>query len=139
MPCLTMRKVIGAIWPDDFEEYKGRQITIYRDPTVKFGPDETGGVRISHMSGIDKTVSLAVLEKRGKRKKLTIFPLEVPSSPPKPTTTRDPIIDRAEMQRQADAAKEMSPEEKKEWWGKLNEAEKAVVRELAAKKEAGDE
>lgn len=129
MPCKTMRRLMVAAWGPDASTYAGRSLTLYRDPTVKFGGMETGGVRISHMSHIDSELKVALTSTRGKRGMVHVKPLVV--APAKPTT-REPIIDRAEMQRQADAAKGMSPEEKKEWWGKLNDAEKAVVRELTA-------
>lgn len=138
MPCKTMRRLMVAAWGPDASAYTGRSLTLYRDPTVRFGGMEIGGVRISHMSHIDSELKVALTSTRGKRGMVHVKPLVVEPATSK-TTTSEPVIDREEMQRQADAAKGMSPEEKKEWWGKLTDAEKAVVRELTAKKDAGDE
>lgn len=77
LPCLTMRKMIAAIWGKESDAWIGQSLTLFRDPSIKFGPDTPGGVRISHMSGIDKTISVQLLEKRGKRRTYTIVPLVV--------------------------------------------------------------
>ena len=38
--------VIGRLYGNDTTQWPGRLITIYGDPTVKFGPDTVGGVRV---------------------------------------------------------------------------------------------
>lgn len=126
LPCLTMRKVIDAVWEGaNFEEYKGRKITIYRDPNIVFGKEEVGGVRISHMSGIDRTITLMLLERKGKRKKHTIFPIiEDVQSQPDPTVYRDRL--RADME-----AVSNDPTAKREWWAGLSMEEKTAVKEMA--------
>ena len=137
IPCLTMRKLIAALWGGESDNWIGKSMTLFRDPSIKFGPDTPGGVRISHMSGIEKTVSVQLLEKRGKRRQYTIVPLEVTTPVPKPKPApkqpdNPPPVDRAELQRQSDAAKSMTPEDKKAWWDGLTADEKAVVKELAS-------
>jgi len=127
LPCLTMRKLIAALWGAEGDDWVGKSMTLYRDPSVIFGKDTLGGVRISHMSGLDKTVSVQLLEKRGKRRQYTIVPLEVAH------VNKPPTIDRADLQRQSDAAKEMTPDAKKAWWAGLTKDEKAVVTELNKK------
>ena len=136
LPCLTMRKMIAAIWGAESDEWVGKSMTLFRDPSIKFGPDTPGGVRISHMSGIEKPVSVQLLEKRGKRRQYTIVPLEVttpaktkptPKQPDNPT----PTVDRDEMKRQMDEIG-ADADRKREWWAGLTDDEKAVVKELAA-------
>lgn len=138
-PSKTGTRTLAAIWGPDASKWVGLHCTIYCDPDVTWGGMKVGGIRVSHMEGLTQPRTLMLTKSRGKKGATVIKPLVVEPSASKPTTNREPIIDRAEMQRQADAAKGMSDEEKKEWWGKLNDAEKAVVRELTAKKEAGDE
>ena len=131
LPCLTMRKLIAALWGGESDDWIGRSMTLFRDPSIKFGPDTPGGVRISHMSGIDKTVSVQLLEKRGKRRQYTIVPLEVTQAPKPPAINRDQL--RAQMEAVASDA-----QAKGKWWRGLTEEEQAVVREMAAEKDGGE-
>lgn len=74
-PSKSMRRVLVAVWGPEAAAYAGRSLQLYGDPTVKFGGQEVGGIRISHMSHIDapKTVSLTV--SRGKRAPHVVHPL----------------------------------------------------------------
>ena len=76
-PPTTMLLLLIAIWGDETSEWIGRRITLYRDPSVKFGPDVLGGVRISHMSDLPggKTFSERLTITRGKRALFTVEPL----------------------------------------------------------------
>lgn len=42
----TNRKMLMAKLGDNSAEWKGKHITIYRDPDVRFGPKVVGGIRI---------------------------------------------------------------------------------------------
>jgi hypothetical protein len=48
-----MRRVLVAMWGAEASAYVGRSLTLFRDPDVKFGGMETGGIRISHATHID--------------------------------------------------------------------------------------
>lgn len=74
-PCKSMRRVLLQLWGADGNQYVGRSMTLYRDPKVKFGGDEVGGIRISHMSHIDHEVSLPLTTTRGKKARFTVKPL----------------------------------------------------------------
>lgn len=74
-PGLSMRRVIVKAWGPRAEDYIGKRVTLYCDETVRFGNDVTGGTRISHMSGIDKRLSIPLLVKRGKSAMYTVQPL----------------------------------------------------------------
>lgn len=74
-PSLTMRKVLGAVWGDETDDWIGRRLTLYRNPDIRFGGAVVGGIEISHMSHIQRPVEVSVLEKRGKRKTFTVNPL----------------------------------------------------------------
>lgn len=82
-PCLTMRKVLGHIWGVDGSVYVGRKMTLFRDPKVVFGGLAVGGVRISHMSHIDKKVTVVVNEKLGRKAPYTVLPLIEGDAKPK--------------------------------------------------------
>jgi hypothetical protein len=66
-PCKSMRRVMVQLWGSDGAQYVGRSMTLYRDPKVKWGGIEVGGIRISHMSHIDGDTVLSVTESKAKR------------------------------------------------------------------------
>lgn len=76
-PCLSMRRAIVQAWGRKSSNYIGKAMALYRDPDVKFGKDTVGGIRISHMSGIDHDMSFPLTERRGTRKPYTIRRLQV--------------------------------------------------------------
>ena len=63
-------------------------MTLFCDPSVSFGGMRVGGIRISHMSDIEKEVTLLLTATRGKRIECKIQPLAVA----KPA---DNMLDRA--------------------------------------------
>lgn len=75
-PCKSMRRVLVATWGSNGASFVGRSMTLYRDPTVKFGGFEVGGIRISHMSDIDKPMTMALTTTRASRKAYTVQPLQ---------------------------------------------------------------
>ena len=75
-PSKTMRRVLVASWGPEASAYVGRRMTLYGDPTVKFGGIAVGGIRISHLSHIDKPLTLALTVKRGSRAPFVVQPLE---------------------------------------------------------------
>lgn len=74
-PCKSMRRVMVAAWGPDSSAYAGRRMTLYREAAVKFGGQEVGGIRISHMSHIDRKLTLALTMTRGKRAPFIVEPL----------------------------------------------------------------
>jgi hypothetical protein len=74
-PSKTMRRVLVSAWGVETSVYIGRRLTLYRDPEVSFGRDKVGGIKISHLSHIDKRLSLALTVTRGKRATHTVDPL----------------------------------------------------------------
>ncbi len=79
-PSKTMRRVIVAAWGTNSADYVGRRMTLYRDPDITFGPDRVGGIRISHLSHIDRRLEIALMVKRGRRSSFTVEPLPSESS-----------------------------------------------------------
>ena len=74
-PCKTMRRVLLAVWGRYASDYVGRSMTLYRDDKVTFGGLEVGGIRISHMSHIDKDMIVVVAKTKGKKAGIKIQPL----------------------------------------------------------------
>ena len=80
-PCKSMRRVMVQIWGSDGSKYPGRSMTLYRDPTVKWGGLEVGGIRISHMTDIDSQVTMALTATKSQRKPYIVKPLVMEKKP----------------------------------------------------------
>lgn len=74
-PSKTMRRVIVNAWGSEAANYAGRRLTLYREPSIKFGGQTVGGIRISHMSHIDGRVEVMAQTTRGKRERFIVEPL----------------------------------------------------------------
>lgn len=88
-PSKTMRRVIVNAWGPEASNYAGRRLTIYREPSIMFGGQRVGGIRISAMSHIDGPKEVLAQVTRGKREKFVVTPLpDAPAAqptPPEPT------------------------------------------------------
>lgn len=80
-PCKSMRRVMVQIWGSDGSKYPGRSMTLYRDPSVKWGGLEVGGIRISHMTDIDSQVTMALTATKSQRKPYIVKPLVMEKKP----------------------------------------------------------
>lgn len=78
-PCKSMRRVMVAAWGKDASEYQGRRMTLYCDPKVRFGGQEMGGIRISHLSDINERMTVALTVTRGRRAPYIVDPLPAAS------------------------------------------------------------
>ncbi len=74
-PGKSMCRVLVFNWGSDANLYVGRSLTLYRDDKVKFGGIEVGGIRISHMSHINESRTMALTSSRAQRKPFTVKPL----------------------------------------------------------------
>lgn len=92
-PSKSMRRVIVTAWGADTTPFAGRRMTLYREPSIRFGKDEVGGIRISHMSNIDRPVHIALTVTRGKRDPFTVQPLVEPATKRKPSPIDDALAE----------------------------------------------
>ena len=99
-PCKSMRRVLVSVWGKDGSAYAGRSLTLYRDPTVTWGGLAVGGIRISHMSGMDADMTMALTATKQSRKPYTVKRLR---DAPKPADTppETPAIDPMPLARAA--------------------------------------
>jgi hypothetical protein len=74
-PSKGMINVLMGAWGKESDAYAGRKITLYGDPKVRFGSDVLGGIRISHLSHIDKPVRVLIRLSKGKTGPFTVEPL----------------------------------------------------------------
>lgn len=90
-PCKSMARVMVAVWGPDSKTYVGRTLQLYRDPTVKWGGMDVGGIRIRAMSHMpnDRPMTMALTATKGQRKPYTVQPLATPAARPTPQITAD--------------------------------------------------
>ena len=81
-PSKSMRRVLVHVWGRESEAYIGQKLTLFRDPTVKFGGIAVGGIVISHMTGLDKPVKISLTVTKGKKSLTTIQPLTESAAEP---------------------------------------------------------
>ena len=83
-PCKSMRRVLIALWGSKADEWRGRSMRLYGDPSVKFGGSAVGGIRISHMTDIDGEKSLMLTVTRARRAEYKVKPMDPPKRKPLP-------------------------------------------------------
>lgn len=110
-PAVTVLKLLVAAWGDDATAWVGRRAELYGDPTIMFGRDRVGGIRVSRVSHIDKPVTATLTETRGKRKSHTLDPL--PDAPaPDPNAAKLAALraewDGASIERRAEIQTEVA-------------------------------
>lgn len=77
-PCKSMSRLLIFCWGKDGSQWVGRSFTLYNDPDVLWAGVKVGGIRISHLSHISKSMSVALTVTRGKRKPYTVDVLATP-------------------------------------------------------------
>jgi len=113
-PCLGMRRCLGIAWGHESDNYVGRQVTLFNNPSVRFGKDVLGGIQVSHVSDIEKPVSFPMLVQRKK----ILFTIQ-------PLITKPKAI--------------LTPEELEEWKAKIDETKTvAALGELSKAIKAKD-
>jgi hypothetical protein len=75
-PSKGMRRVLAACWSPHANTWTGRRLTLFCDPTVKFGGAEVGGIRVSHVSDLPGPKKVPVLITKGKSAMYTVQPLK---------------------------------------------------------------
>ena len=75
-PCKSMRRVMIAAWGDNGADWAGKRMTLFTDPSVKFGGVAVGGIRISHLSHIERDMCISLTATRGKRSPYTVRALQ---------------------------------------------------------------
>jgi hypothetical protein len=74
-PCKSMRRVLIAAYSDTPKKWVGQRMTLFCDPEVTWAGVKVGGIRISHLSGIDKTKTFMLTKTRGKKAEVVIHPI----------------------------------------------------------------
>lgn len=76
-PPLTVLRLLIAAWGDEAADWVGRRATLYRDDSIRFGPEAVGGIRVSHLSDLPggKPLDVKVTTSRGKRGTIRVQPI----------------------------------------------------------------
>lgn len=126
-PCKTCRKVLIFAWGEDGRKWVGKSMTLFNDPSVKFGGMSVGGIRISHLSDIQRELVVSLTATKGKKTPHTIKVLKaVKSSAPKKAETVETIrlrIESDDVAGAADVLSTMGDAARNEIWAQLTEAE----------------
>lgn len=120
-PPVTVRKILTTAWGDESDEWVGRKVTLFRDPSIRFGPNQVGGIRVSHMSGIDAPVKAVLNTTRGKRALHTVEPL--PDAKVTPTDTSAPTVDQV--------AASTDQAELRAWWNQYPDLRGVIESRVA--------
>ncbi len=78
-PCKTMRKVLICGWGEDGRAWIGKSMRLYHDPSVLFGGQAVGGIRISHLSDIPADIRVSLAATKGKKALHTIGRMQAPA------------------------------------------------------------
>lgn len=125
-PSKSMRRILAVAWGTNAALYAGRSLTLYLDPDVKYGGKPVGGIKISHMSHIEKPITRALTTTRGSKAPHTVRPLveQAPTVSPAPTVT-------AEM-----VAASTSVTELQTWWQTADPGLRELIEARAAEVKA---
>jgi len=132
-PCKTAARCLATIWGANAAQWIGMSCTIFNDPTVTWGGAAVGGIRVSHMEGLDKPRVLSLTKTRGKKGSITIQPL---------VTKDEPKIDVDAVNTAARDAASNGKAVFTEWWqanANLRDTIKPIMDELKATVATADE
>ncbi|MGL4983321.1 MAG: hypothetical protein ACRC5N_01220 [Plesiomonas sp.] len=87
-PSKGMYRLMAQMWGADEALWIGKSLTHVRDPAVRFGADEVGGIRIHAASHIPGGLRYSVTMKKGVRK--TVQPERLGDAPVKPKSEGQP-------------------------------------------------
>jgi len=101
-PCKSMRKLLIFAWGEDGSQWVGRSMTLYNKQDVKWGGVAVGGIRISHMSHIERDIALSLTATKGKKEPYTVKRLAEPVRAASAPVSDDYEAERAELRKVTD-------------------------------------
>jgi len=109
-PCKTVRRILVTAWGENGNNWVGKSMTLFCDPTVKFGGVALGGIRVSHLSDINGPINMMLTTTRSKRAQHIVHPL---------------VIDHSELL--SKWSRTATQEERERIWSGLSEIEKLAI------------
>lgn len=74
-PAATVLKLLVLAYGDDDSNWIGKRAQLFGDPDVKMKGVKVGGIRVSHLSHIDKPLTASLTVTRGQSATFTIQPI----------------------------------------------------------------
>jgi len=75
-PCLTVRRILIALWGKDGNQWANKWMNLYVDSSVSFGKQKNiGGIRVDAVSHISSAASISLTVRRGMKQHFTIQPI----------------------------------------------------------------
>ena len=81
-PCLSMRRVLAKLWGVESDNWIGKSMVLFNDPTVIWAGKPEGGIRISHLEGIAKAEEVPVRASKRAVTRYMVEPLVIQQSQP---------------------------------------------------------
>ena len=82
-PCLSMRRVLAKLWGKETDNWIGKNMVLFNDPTVIWAGKPEGGIRISHLEGIEKAEEVPVRASKRAVTRYLVEPLILEQAQPK--------------------------------------------------------
>lgn len=76
-PCKSMRRILITAWGENGKTWIGKSVTLYFEPSIKFGGVAVGGIRIAALSHIESDIAISLTTTRGKRTPYTVKKLVI--------------------------------------------------------------
>ena len=123
-PCKSMRRVLVRAWGADGAQYVGKSMTLFLDDQVRFGGAAVGGIRISHLSHIEKSITMALTATRATKKAYTVQAMAAPVA-----TTAETPDESADLVRAGDAASSDGVKMYSAWLANLTPEQKDAIKQ----------
>jgi hypothetical protein len=109
-PSKTVVRILAYAWGKETDDWpENARMTLYRDEKVKWAGQEIGGIRVSHLSHINKRIKVALAESKGKKSLHVIDPLP-DDAPAAPAVDEETVAQLAKLRAEW---KDAEPERKK--------------------------
>lgn len=98
-PCKGVRRLMVRVWGADANQYIGQSMTLFCDPKVTWAGKEEGGIRVSHMTGLNEKIVEFMRVSRAATKPYEVFPLK----PAQPTEDPATAWTKRQLEKMAEA------------------------------------
>ena len=123
-PCKSMLRVLARAWGLDPFQWVGKSMALFLDEKVRFGGAEVGGIRISHLSHIEKSITMALTATRATKKAYTVQAMAAPVA-----TTAETPDESADLVRAGDAASSDGVKMYSAWLANLTPEQKDAIKQ----------
>lgn len=96
-PCKGMRGVMIQAWGKSGHGWIGKWVELYREPTVKWGGDEVGGIQIRALSDVPHDFTVPLTVSRGRKVPFKVRKLAAPKQSGAPTADMDALLGDEEL------------------------------------------